>query len=44
MNLNPKIMVYDDVYNVKYRQPDTLYKPVLFKPLSKLESVKLCLK
>ena len=41
MNINPESTVHDDMYNVKYRQTDTLYEPVLFEPLSKLESVAL---
>ena len=36
MNLNPETTVHDYMYNVKYRLPNTLYEPVLFKPL-KLE-------
>ena len=30
MNLNPETMLHDDMDNVKYRQLDTLYKPVSF--------------
>ena len=33
MNLNPETMMHDDVNTVKHRQPDTLYKPMLFEPL-----------
>ena len=44
MNLNSETMVHDDMSNVKYRETDTLYEPVLFDPLSKFESVTLCLK
>ena len=36
MNLNPKTTVHDDMYNVKYRQTETLYKPLLFEPLKQL--------
>ena len=33
MNLNPETMVHNDMYNVKYRQTDTLYEPVLLKQI-----------
>ena len=36
MNLNPETTVHDDMYNVKYRKPDTLYEPILFQPLKKI--------
>ena len=29
MNLNPETAMHDDMYNIKYRQTDTLYEPVL---------------
>ena len=32
MNLNHETVVHDDMYNVKYRQPVTLYEPLLFEP------------
>ena len=31
MNLNPETTRHDDMYNVKFRQPDILYESVLFK-------------
>ena len=33
MNLNPETKVHDDMYNGKYREPDTLYETVLFETL-----------
>ena len=33
MNLNPETTVHDDMYNVKYRQHDTVYQPMFFEPL-----------
>ena len=35
-NLNPGTMVYDDMYNMEYRQSDTLHMPVLFEPLKQI--------
>ena len=32
MNLNYGTMVHADMYNLMYRQPDTLHEPVLFGP------------
>ena len=37
MNLNPEDTVHNDMYNVKYRQPDTLYGPILFKQLKQIK-------
>ena len=36
MNLNPEITVHDDMYSVKYSQPDTLYDAMLFEPLKRI--------
>ena len=36
MNLNAETMVHDLMHNVQYRQMDTLYEPVLFKPLKEI--------
>ena len=36
INFNPKNMVHDDMYDVKYRQPDTLHESVLFKPIRQI--------
>ena len=33
MNFNPETKVHDDMYDIKYRQTDTLYETVLFKSL-----------
>ena len=30
MNINPQTMVKDDIYNVKYRQSETVCEPMLF--------------
>ena len=38
MNLNPKTTVDDNICNIKYRQPDNLYEPVLFEPLKQIKS------
>ena len=29
-------MVHDDMYNIKCRQPDSLYEPALFEPLKQI--------
>ena len=36
MNLNPETTVHDDMYTLKYRQPDNLYETVLFEPLKQI--------
>ena len=36
VNLIPETMVYDDMYNVKYRQPDTLYEPIILEPFKQI--------
>ena len=41
MNLNPEMTVHDNVYNVKYGQPDTLHKLVLFEQ-NQAEKSKSC--
>ena len=33
MNLYPETMVDVDMYNVHYKQPHTIYAPVLFEPI-----------
>ena len=35
-NLNPETVMPDDMHNVKYRQLDTFYGPILFKPLEQI--------
>ena len=36
MILKPETTVYDDMYSVKYRQPNTLYEPILFESLKQI--------
>ena len=36
MNFNPETMEHYGIYNVKYTQPNTLYEPVLLKPLKQI--------
>ena len=38
MKLNTETMVHGSMYNVKYRQPDTSYKPV-FEPLKQIQAI-----
>ena len=36
MNINPETMVHDGMYNVKCKQQDNLYKPVMFESLMQI--------
>ena len=36
INLNLETMVHNDMYNLKCRQLDTLYEPLLFEPLKQI--------
>ena len=39
MNLNLKMTLHDDMYNVKYQQPNTLHELVLFEPINQIRVI-----